>query len=141
MAQNFMKCSLARLASFALATVFFSCPTHGAGLIATVEKPLPPEVDVYKMGESRRPDGATLTLDSDSLLLNGRPWTPVMGEFHFTRLPANEWREELLKMKPAALILSRPTSFGFITRKWKGSSIGLSAGTCAASSSFAAKSA
>jgi beta-galactosidase len=60
-------------------------------------------VDVYKMGESRRPDGATLTLDSDSLLLNGRPWTPVMGEFHFTRLPANEWREELLKMKAGGI--------------------------------------
>ena len=51
------------------------------------------------MGEARSPDGTTLTLDSRSLLLNGKPWTPVMGEFHFTRYPENEWREELLKMK------------------------------------------
>jgi len=51
------------------------------------------------MGESRAPDGSTLSLDSRSLLLNGQYWTPVMGEFHYSRLPANEWREELLKLK------------------------------------------
>jgi beta-galactosidase len=102
-AQNFMKCSLTRLVSLALAAVFVSSHTQGAALTATVEKPQPPEVDGYKMGESRRPDGATLTLDSHSLLLNGRPWTPVMGEVHFTRLPANEWREELLKMKAGGI--------------------------------------
>jgi hypothetical protein len=99
----YMKCSLTRLAFLALATVFVSSNTHGAALTVTVEKPQPAEVDGYKMGESRRPDGATLTLDSRSLLLNGQPWTPVMGEFHFTRLPANEWREELLKMKAGGI--------------------------------------
>jgi beta-galactosidase len=51
------------------------------------------------MGQARQPDGATLTLDSSSLLLNGKRWMPVMGEFHFSRYPEDEWREELLKMK------------------------------------------
>lgn len=55
------------------------------------------------MGEARRPDGATLTLDNYSLRLDGRPWMPVMGEFHYTRYPENEWREELLKMKAAGI--------------------------------------
>ncbi|TAL04088.1 MAG: glycoside hydrolase, partial [Verrucomicrobia bacterium] len=55
------------------------------------------------MGTARRPDGSTLALDSQSLLLNGKPWTPVMGEFHFSRYPANEWREELLKMKSGGI--------------------------------------
>lgn len=55
------------------------------------------------MGESRRPDGSTITLDSDSLRLNGKPWTPVMGEFHYARYPENEWREELLKMKAGGI--------------------------------------
>ncbi len=40
-----------------------------------------------------------LTLDSSSLLLDGKPWMPVMGEFHFSRYPENEWKGELLKMK------------------------------------------
>jgi hypothetical protein len=61
----------------------------------------PPTVTAqgFKMGEPRRPDGATLTIDSNGLRLDGKPWTPVMGEFHYTRYPENEWREELLKMK------------------------------------------
>ncbi|MEV8433819.1 beta-galactosidase [Streptomyces chartreusis] len=29
----------------------------------------------------------------------GRPWFPVSGEFHYTRCPAAEWEEELLKTK------------------------------------------
>jgi hypothetical protein len=72
---------------------------HATPLAITISKPAPPLTAGYKMGESRRPDGTTLTLDSGSLLLNGKPWTPVMGEFHFSRYPAAEWREELLKMK------------------------------------------
>ena len=69
----------------------------------TITSPSPPAREGFKMGESRRPDGATLTLDSSSLLLNGKRWTPVMGEFHFARYPENEWREELLKMKAGGI--------------------------------------
>jgi hypothetical protein len=56
-----------------------------------------------KMGTAKSPTGATLALDSRSLLLNGKPWLPVMGEFHFSRYPAAEWREELLKMKAGGI--------------------------------------
>ena len=69
----------------------------------TITGPKPPITEGYKMGAARSPDGTTLTLDSDSLLLNGKPWTPVMGEFHFSRYPENEWREELLKMKAGGI--------------------------------------
>ncbi|MGP8202298.1 MAG: beta-galactosidase [Limisphaerales bacterium] len=65
----------------------------------TIARPKPPVIEGFKMGQARRPDGASLTLDSNSLLLDGKRWTPVMGEFHFSRYPENEWREELLKMK------------------------------------------
>ena len=55
------------------------------------------------MGAARAPDGSTITIDSKSLQLDGQPWTPVMGEFHYSRYPANEWREELLKMKAGGI--------------------------------------
>jgi beta-galactosidase len=65
----------------------------------TIAEPKPPVTDGFKMGAARRPDGATLRLDGSSLLLNGKRWTPTMGEFHYARYPEKEWREELLKMK------------------------------------------
>jgi hypothetical protein len=57
----------------------------------------------FHLGTPRAPDGTTLTLDSRSLLLNGQRWTPVMGEFHYARYPAAEWREELRKMKAGGI--------------------------------------
>ncbi len=73
--------------------------TRANPLTVTVTTPPPPQTAGFNMGESHRLDGTTLTLDSDSLLLNGKPWMPVMGEFHYARYPETEWREELLKMK------------------------------------------
>lgn len=55
------------------------------------------------MGSARAPDGASLTVDSRSLLLNGQRWTPVMGEFHFSRYPVAEWRNELRKMRAGGI--------------------------------------
>ena len=43
------------------------------------------------------PDPIEVT--SRYLTRGGRPWFPVSGEFHYTRYPAREWEEELLKMK------------------------------------------
>ncbi|MFJ4620795.1 beta-galactosidase [Streptomyces sp. NPDC088812] len=38
-------------------------------------------------------------VDSRCVYRDGKPWIPVTGEFHFSRHPAAEWREELLKMR------------------------------------------
>ncbi|MCC8451171.1 beta-galactosidase [Streptomyces sp. WAC04189] len=46
-----------------------------------------------------------VTVDSQSLSRDGRRWIPVMGEFHFSRCPAAEWREELLKIKAGGVDL------------------------------------
>jgi beta-galactosidase len=70
---------------------------------AAITTPARAQAEGFKMGESRRPDGTTITVDSRSLRLDGRPWTPVMGEFHYSRYPETEWREELLKMKAGGI--------------------------------------
>jgi len=72
---------------------------EAAPLAIEIKTPPPPETGYFKMGTSRRPDGSELTLNSRNLLLNGKPWLPVMGEFHFSRCPETDWRDELLKMK------------------------------------------
>ena len=71
---------------------------------ADLRAPVPPaESASFKMGTARRPDGRELTVDHRSLRLDGQAWLPVMGEFHYTRYPAEEWREELLKMKAGGI--------------------------------------
>ncbi len=74
-----------------------------APLAVTVAPVAAPDATGFEMGTARNPAGDTLTVDSRSLRLNGQPWTPVMGEFHYTRYPENEWRAELLKMKAGGI--------------------------------------
>jgi hypothetical protein len=42
-------------------------------------------------------------MNSMYLTLDGKPWLPVAGEFHFSRVPASEWEDEILKMKAAGV--------------------------------------
>ena len=57
----------------------------------------------FKMGTAKRPDGRTMLANSQSLLLDGKPWLPVMGEFHYSRYPADEWPTELQKLKAGGI--------------------------------------
>jgi beta-galactosidase len=58
----------------------------------------PPPTE-YEPGSATSPSGKTIGLNSRYLLLNGKPWLPVMGEFHYSRYPEQQWEEEILKMK------------------------------------------
>ena len=35
--------------------------------------------------------------------MDGKPWLPVMGEFHYSRVPEEQWEEQILKMKEAGV--------------------------------------
>jgi len=54
-------------------------------------------------GSAKSPSGSVLGVNSRYLTLDGRPWLPVMGEFHFSRYPQSQWDEEILKMKAAGV--------------------------------------
>ena len=71
-----------------------------APLVIDATGPVPePEAGAYVGGASVAPDGRTIGVNSRYLLLDGHPWLPVMGEFHYTRVPRGKWEEEILKMK------------------------------------------
>jgi beta-galactosidase len=55
------------------------------------------------LGTLNAPDGQTFDADSQCLYRNGKPIIPVMGEFHYSRYPKDEWRNELLKMKAGGI--------------------------------------
>ena len=43
--------------------------------------------------------------DSKSLIIDGRRVVPVMGEVHFSRIPATEWKDEVRKMKEGGVTI------------------------------------
>jgi beta-galactosidase len=62
-----------------------------------------PASGYFKLGSAIHPDGREISINSRHLLINGRPWFPVIGEFHFSRQPSNEWRESLEKMRAGGI--------------------------------------
>lgn len=65
-------------------------------------KPTP--ASAFHMGTGKGPRGE-VGVNGVSLLRDGKPWLAVMGEFHYSRYPANEWKQELLKMKAGGITL------------------------------------
>ena len=54
-------------------------------------------------GTTHNPNGDAITVDTQSIRLNNQPYIPIVGEFHYSRYPREEWRDELLKMKAGGL--------------------------------------
>ncbi|HTQ39490.1 MAG TPA: beta-galactosidase [Pirellulales bacterium] len=81
---------------FALSSSRSFAETHEINLAADV-----PSANLTKFvfGASQNPAGVEIAADGVSLLEDGQRMTPVMGEFHYSRYPRGEWRDELLKMK------------------------------------------
>ena len=46
-----------------------------------------------------------VTWDQYSLMMDGKRIVPVMGEIHYSRLPANEWQQEVRKMKEGGVTM------------------------------------
>jgi len=78
--------------------------TRGSLLIVDASKPvsLPPPC-CFQPANNRAPDGREVGVNGRYLTLDGDPWLPVMGEFHFSRYPDQDWQEELLKTKAGGI--------------------------------------
>ena len=46
-----------------------------------------------------------VTWDRHSLMINGQRVIPVMGEIHYSRIPADEWEDEVRKMKEGGVTI------------------------------------
>jgi len=87
-----------------LASSLCILPNAGAQILIDASAPyMTPQPSSFQTGSARAPDGETLGLNQRFLTRDGKPWLPVMGEFHFSRVPASEWEDELLKMKSAGV--------------------------------------
>ena len=45
----------------------------------------------------------TIQVTNRMILKNGKPWLPVMGEMHYSRIPYDRWEETLIKMKEGGI--------------------------------------
>ena len=70
----------------------------GAVVVDASKAPPAPQALPFAAG-GRSPDGHVLAVNNRYLLLDGKPWFPVMGEFQYSRYPAERWEQEILKMK------------------------------------------
>ena len=66
-------------------------------------QPAAPETGYFRMGTATSPNGDIIGINNRYLTMNGKPWIPVMGEFHYTRYPPRYWEEEIVKMKSAGV--------------------------------------
>lgn len=66
--------------------------------ITSPATPLKIVEDGLKMGGTS-PDGGSISVNSYYMSIDGKPVIPVLGEFHFTRYPREQWEEEIVKMK------------------------------------------
>lgn len=75
----------------------------GASVTVRLPPAIPPaERGFFDMGSSSG-RGGSLVVTSRYLELDGHPWLPVMGEFHYSRYPDDEWELELAKMRAGGI--------------------------------------
>jgi beta-galactosidase len=87
---------------------FCAAPPCFAENIATIRidasQPIAEPVPAaYDGGSAKSSSGNFIGVNSRHLTRDGKPWLPVMGEFHFSRYPESHWEEEILKMKASGV--------------------------------------
>ncbi|GGY90293.1 beta-galactosidase [Pseudoduganella plicata] len=95
---------------FPRTAVALACAIAAGGAMAqtvlTIDATAPvakPVTGHLQLGTAVSPSGGRLEANNQYLSLDGQPWMPVMGEFHYSRSPADTWEAELRKMKTAGI--------------------------------------
>lgn len=90
------------------ALVLRAMPLHAQANVVVIDANTadePVHAVAAKLGTSRNPAGHTIEVNSQSLILDGKPWIPVMGELHYSRVPESQWEEDILRMKSAGVTI------------------------------------
>ena len=59
----------------------------------------------FTFGTNVNPQGVTFEVDSKGFVIGGKHILPVMGEIHYARVPAKDWRREIQKMKAGGITI------------------------------------
>ena len=61
--------------------------------------------NTFTFGTNVTPQGVTFEVDSKGFVIGGKHVLPVMGEIHYARVPAKDWRREIQKMKAGGITI------------------------------------
>lgn len=88
------------------------------------------EIDIQKQDNSIKtghldlggsnPLGDSISVNNRYIVLNEKPFFPIVGEFHYSRFPNQYWEEEILKMKAGGLNIIATYVFWNIHEREKG---------------------
>ena len=59
----------------------------------------------FSFGTKTNPQGVTFEVDSRGFIVGGKHILPVMGEIHYARVPATEWKHEIQKMRAGGITI------------------------------------
>lgn len=93
--------------------------SDGQRRVVAIPTPTPATSGHLNLGGTSR-SGGEITVDSQSLWRDGEPWFPVMGEFHFSRYPRQEWESELRKMKAGGITVVGTYIFWIVHEERRG---------------------
>ncbi len=101
----FNKRTLSNLRMALACSICFAFNTTQAQVYtADISRTPPPIISGHlKLGTHTNAAGHSLDANSLYFIKDGKPWYPVMGEFHFSRYPKQRWEESILKMKAAGI--------------------------------------
>ena len=61
--------------------------------------------NTFTFGTNVNPQEVTFEVDSKGFVIGGKHVLPVMGEIHYARVPAKDWRREIRKMKAGGITI------------------------------------
>ena len=59
----------------------------------------------FSFGTATNPEGRSIEIDSYGFMVDGHHTIPVMGEMHYTRVPREDWRREIRKMRAGGVTI------------------------------------
>ncbi len=88
-----------------LTAAFIALPAQAETLLKAdaTQQPTAPVSSHLHLGPQTGPGGHSYGGNNQYLTRDGKAWLPVMGEFHYTRFPPEQWDTELQKMKAAGV--------------------------------------
>ena len=61
--------------------------------------------ETFCFGTNVNPDGVKFEVDSRGFIIGGKHTLPVMGEIHYARVPEQDWRREIQKMRAGGITI------------------------------------